>query len=237
MFQAAYTRSKWIGTCCDDSGDGGPAIPIPQYTYLNRALMGARPSRQSPHERHLRTALRQRQTVRQERRAAAVLGGWQINGVFSALLRLAVHGLVERHVAERARQFAARRPGEAGRRLHRVNIDQWFDPTAFAPVTTARFGTAGFNILRGPGVVNLDLGIFREFAITRALENASSAAEALNATNTPHFANPGANVSNLSLNSDGSVRSLGGFSTITGVSAPSRLTDERYLRLGLRISF
>ena len=42
-FQAAYTRSKQIGTCCDDSGDGGPAIPIAQYTNLNRALDGRRP--------------------------------------------------------------------------------------------------------------------------------------------------------------------------------------------------
>ena len=85
-------------------------------------------------------------------------------------------------------------------------------------------------------MVNLDFGVFREFAITERWR-LQFRGEALNATNTPHFANPGANVSNLSLNSDGSVRSLGGFSTITGVSAPSRLTDERYLRLGLRISF
>ncbi|WP_161571123.1 TonB-dependent receptor [Granulicella sibirica] len=34
----AYTWSKWIGTCCDESGDGQPAIPIPAYFSLNRAL-------------------------------------------------------------------------------------------------------------------------------------------------------------------------------------------------------
>src|SRR5271169_6476493 len=39
--------------------------------------------------------------------------------------------------------------------------------------------------------------------------------EALNATNTPHFSNPGANGDNLQRNSDGSIRSLNGFSTIT----------------------
>jgi hypothetical protein len=62
-------------------------------------------------------------------------------------------------------------------------------------------------------------------------------AEALNLTNTPHFSNPGASVSSLSLKPDGTVNSLGGFTTITGTSAGSRLTDERFLRLGLRIAF
>ena len=84
MFQAAYTRSKWIGTCCDDSGDGGPAIPIPQYTYLNRALMGGdRPD-------NLRLSgiyelpFGKGKAFARNGAAAAVLGGWQINGVFSA---------------------------------------------------------------------------------------------------------------------------------------------------------
>ena len=34
-------------------------------------------------------------------------------------------------------------------------------------------------------------------------------AEALNLTNTPHFSNPGASVSSLSLNPDGTVKSSG----------------------------
>ena len=83
----------------------------------------------------------------------------------------------------------------------------WFDPLAFKPVTEVRFGTAGFNTLRGPGTFNLDFGIFRRFAIgERHLE---FRAQAFNATNTPHFGNPGANVSNMVLNPDGSIRSLG----------------------------
>ena len=44
-------------------------------------------------------------------------------------------------------------------------------------------------------------------------------AEALNFTNTPHFGNPGGNVSNLQLNADATIRSLCGFMQITGVSA------------------
>ena len=43
----------------------------------------------------------------------------------------------------------------------------YFDPLAFAPVTEARFGTAPFNVLRGPGVASWDLGIFRQFDLPR----------------------------------------------------------------------
>ena len=90
--------------------------------------------------------------------------------------------------------------------------------------------------MRGPGVANLDASLFRSFNIAERFK-LQFRAEALNFTNTPHFGNPGGNVSNLQLNGDGTVRSLGGFTQITDVSAPSRLTDERYFRFGLRIGF
>jgi hypothetical protein len=46
----------------------------------------------------------------------------------------------------------------------------YFDISAFAPVTTARFGTSSFDSLRGPGYGNLDFGLFRTFAIREALK-------------------------------------------------------------------
>src|SRR5437588_18160 len=72
------------------------------------------------------------------------------------------------------------------------------DPLAFAPITGVRFGNAGFNSLRGPGIANWDIGLFREFAATERFK-IQFRAEAFNASNTPHFSNPGANVSNLTL--------------------------------------
>ena len=107
----------------------------------------------------------------------------------------------------------------------------YFDPLAFAPVTAVRFGNSGVHNLRGPGVVNLDLGLFREFALTERFR-IQFRAEAFNATNTPHFNNPGTNVSNLQLRPDGSVAALRGYSEVT-----SAADDERQVRFGLRISF
>jgi hypothetical protein len=49
--------------------------------------------------------------------------------------------------------------------------------------------------------------------------------EAMNLTNTPHFANPNSNIS------------TGGFGTITSTSAISRINDERYMRFGLKFTF
>jgi hypothetical protein len=121
----------------------------------------------------------------------------------------------------------------------------YFDPTAFRPVTDVRFGTAGFNTLRGPGVANLDLSVFRTFAWSRKM-SLQLRVEVLNATNTPHFANPvsnpgaanpAANIANLQLNPDGTVRNLNGFGVITSTNRLGRQYDEREWRLGARLTF
>ena len=61
-------------------------------------------------------------------------------------------------------------------------------------------------------------------------------AECFNLANTPHFSNPGANVSSMQVNSNGTL-SLNGFTQITDVNPEGRLVDERYFRLGLKIIF
>jgi hypothetical protein len=234
-FQGSYTRSKWMGLCCDDSGDGGPAIPIPQYSFLNRSLMGADRPDNFRASALYELPFGKGKSMLQHGAAALIAGGWQLNGVLS------MYSGAPFTVGSSATSLNA--PGSS-QRADQVKSsvaiygspNSFFDPTAYASVSTARFGTAGFNSLRGSGVVNLDLSLFRAFKISDRW-SAQFRAEALNATNTPHFSNPGTNVSNMSLNADGTVRSLGGYTQITGVSAPSRLTDERYLRLGLRISF
>jgi hypothetical protein len=115
--------------------------------------------------------------------------------------------------------------------------ESWFDPFAFAPVTAVRFGTAGFNTVRAPGVLNFDAGLFREFRFNERW-NAQLRIEGINITNTPHFGTPGTNVSNLQLNPDGSIRSLGGYTEISSVTGTGREgMDERVIRIGLRVSF
>ncbi|HZS04361.1 MAG TPA: hypothetical protein VFD58_05955 [Blastocatellia bacterium] len=67
---------------------------------------------------------------------------------------------------------------------------------------------------------------------------ATPRAEALNFTNTPHFPNPGGNRSNLQLNTDGTIKSLGGYTEITSTAGTGREgIDERVFRFGMRLSF
>lgn len=114
--------------------------------------------------------------------------------------------------------------------------EPYFDPLAFTPVTTATFGNAGFNTLRGPGSTNLDLNLFRNFRITERMR-AQIRAESFNISNSPHFSNPASDVSNLQLTSTGAVKNLNGYDTITSVNPLGRLIDPRYFRFGLRFMF
>ena len=172
--------------------------------------------------------------------ARAVLGGWQMNGVFGAYsgtpftvtasgssLNAPGNNQTADQVLPEVRKLGGVGPNVA-----------YYDPLAFRAVSEVRFGTAGRNILRGPGVVNFDYGIFRTFSLSEHVR-LQFKAEAFNLTNTPHFSNPGANASNMSLNPDGTIRSLGNFMSITSTKANS--TDvsggSRTIRFALRLSF
>jgi len=106
----------------------------------------------------------------------------------------------------------------------------YFDPNAFAPVTAVRFGSTGRNLLRGPGVFNLDGSLFRNFRMTERF-TLQMRAEAFGVTNTPQFNNPGATASSLTRNPDGTIRALNGFTEITGAGG------ERQFRFAARITF
>jgi hypothetical protein len=105
-------------------------------------------------------------------------------------------------------------------------------------VTTARFGNAGANSLRGPGVKDLNATLQRTFNIRERL-HLELRGEAFNVTNTPHFANPGStSISSVTFNSDHSVASFGGFGALSSVNARDQEgIDQRFFRVGAHISF
>jgi hypothetical protein len=100
----------------------------------------------------------------------------------------------------------------------------YFDPLAFAPVTAARFGTSGRNILRGPGFFNLNLSLVRDFRLTEQLK-LQFRAEAYGLTNTPNFGTLGAGGNNSTTNvsnakfANGAVTSYGGYDIISATAA------------------
>ncbi len=233
--QAAYTWSHEIGMCCSETGS--PQILIPQYQNLNRATMPL----DVTHNFHLAAVYElpfgKNKPLLKSGFAAIIAGGWSTNAILGH-----VSGLPFNVTASSASLNA---PGSSQRAdLVKPNVaivgnglggQAYFDPLAFAQVTTARFGTAGWDILRGPGNTNLDLSLFRSFPINERFK-LQFRVESFNLTNTPHFGNPGANVSNLQVRSDGTLN-LNGFSQITTQVPLGRLIDPRYFRFGMRVMF
>ncbi len=225
QLNAAYTWSKWLGTCCDANSLAGPQIPIPQYWRLNYAPMPGDLRHIFSLSGYAALPFGKGKPFLTNGIGAAVAGGWQLNGILS------MHTGYPFSVTADGTSLNA--PGSTQRAdqvkpqvkiLGGIGSQPWFDPDAFASVTEARFGTASFDSVRGPGFANLDLGIFRNFPI-RESWILQFRAEALNTTNTPHFATPDGNVGD------------GSFAMISSTSPGSRTTDERFFRVGAKLSF
>jgi hypothetical protein len=65
-------------------------------------------------------------------------------------------------------------------------LNEWFNTAAFTTNRIGTFGSAGRNDMRRPGVVNVNLSLFRHFRITEKLQ-AEFRVEAFNALNHPNF--------------------------------------------------
>lgn len=240
MARFAYTWSKtfWPAGRGGDNGlNAGNRHPNPLYWDLVRNTLA---DSDRPHNFNASFAAElpfgEGKRWAQDGFASKLLGGWQINGLLSAFSGTPLTVTASRASLNAPGQFQI-----ADQIKPEVEIfgdrNSWFDPLAYARVTEARFGNSGWNQIRGPGVVNLDAGVFRTFAFTERV-GLQFRVEVFNLSNTPHFGAPGLNVNSLRLNSDGTVRRLNGFTQITRIQNTGRWgIDERAFRFGLRLSF
>jgi hypothetical protein len=152
----------------------------------------------------------------------AILGDWQINGVFGAFsgspFTVTASGAVlntpqNQQTADLVGDI--KHVGEIGA------SGLYYDPSAWAQPQGVRYGNTGRNSVYGPGGVNLDLSVFRSLRLgaTRQLE---FRVEAFNVTNTPKFGNPNGDVTSSNF-----MRIT---STLNGY-------DQRQVRLGVRFAF
>jgi hypothetical protein len=234
---ANYTLSKSTGIAGNANSDGALRINIPEFYDLNKSLSEF----DRRHNLHI-TNITQlpfgpgRRFLNDDGLLSQIVGGWQVNNILSFYtgtpftVTSSGTSLNAPENDQRADQVTSdvRILGGIGR------DNAYFDPLAFTPVpaTEARFGTAPFNVLHGPGVASWDLGVFRQFQMPRGLD-LQVRMEAFNVTNRPRFSNPGGNVSNLRLNPDGTVRDLNGFAVITSTQDGS----ERQIRFGVRLGW
>jgi hypothetical protein len=123
----------------------------------------------------------------------AVLGGWSVAPIVTvntgSPLNLTVNG-------EPANTGGADRPNVVGDwHLADPTVQRWFNTSAFVPNALYTYGNAGRNILRGPGLFNLDLAAHKTFKINERF-TAQLRLESFNVTNTPPLGNPNTQVGN-----------------------------------------
>src|SRR5207253_602268 len=124
--------------------------------------------------------------------AAQILGGFSFSGIVTAR---GGRPFTVRQSSNNVSTNMTGLPNRIGDGEGAKTVDSWFDLTAFQAVPSGTFGNSGRNILRGPGLVNVDTGLHRRFAIgaQRAIE---ARWEVFNLFNTVQLGLPDSNISN-----------------------------------------
>lgn len=162
-----------------------------------------------------------------------VVGGWQVNGILIAQTGIPFNVIASNDYTNTGR--ANQRPNLIA--LPSVNcgsghLTNCIGMNAFELPSNFAWGSAGRNILRGPGYWNLDLSAFKDFAIKERLK-LQFRAEFFNFTNTPAFANPAATLPGLSKG----VYSYAGVNPGTFGTISSTIHDNREIQLALKLVF
>jgi hypothetical protein len=129
------------------------------------------------------------------RPAELALGGWQINSILKMRSGTPIN-VVDEPDPKSPTNFRPNLVGNPTLPRGKRTLGEYFNTAAFAENMDSSgniiAGDAGRNILTGPGYINLDFSLFKEFAITERYR-LQTRLETFNALNTPHFNNPGGN--------------------------------------------
>ncbi len=151
--------------------------------------------------------------------ARALLGAWQVGGIFVASSGAPMSPDVSPNPANATGPARPNRLRDGNLSRGERSVDRWFDPSAFAPAAPFTFGNSGRNVLRTPGLVNLDALIARNFRLTES-KRVELRGEFFNFTNSVHFGRPNPTIS------------LPQAGRITSTQAPNR-----QVQIGLRLVF
>lgn len=224
-FLTAYTWSKSIDNVSNAFGgaDNGPIPQDRRYRNADRAVSGFDISHRLTHSMNYSLPFGAgRKWKLHSPVANAALGGWDMNFIFTAQTGLPFTPQLATSVSNAggSRPNFLRDP-----RLSNPDPALWFDASLGTPnaawgvPVVYTFGNAGRNILRGPGRVNLDYSLFKDFSPTEKM-HLQFRAEVFNILNTPQFDLPNSSVGN---------RNAGVISAVVGT--------PRQFQLGMRLSF
>ena len=115
-------------------------------------------------------------------------GGWQVNSLLHA--RTGFPLFFSTNTDQSGASVGGNRPNRVcNGTLSNPTVGAWFDTSCFVTPTPGTLGNAARSVGTGPGQVNLDASIFKDFKITERL-NAQFRTEFFNLTNTAQFAQP-----------------------------------------------
>ena len=224
MIRASYTLSKWLGLCCDVNGFGTLETPIPQYMRLNYTVMPGDRKHDLAITGVAESPFGEGKTWVHSGLGAYILGGWELNASEIVLSGPPVN-IGESGAGLFNAPGSTPRPNQNGHvAIHPGNLKTYFDTTPYSLDNAPNFGTSPYDSIRAPGAANLDGSLFRSFSYQERYK-LQFRMEALNVTNTPHFAAPA------------STFNSPGFGSITSTSAISRTVDSRYFRFGAKFIF
>jgi outer membrane receptor protein involved in Fe transport len=198
----SYTWGHSIDTVGQSFG-GGADGPLPQDPLNRLASRGS-----SPFD------IRHRLTIAWN---YALPGGWQVNGINTFQTGLPFTPTIGSTTLNTG---TGQRPDRiADGKLDNPTVDRWFDISAFTRPAQFTYGNAGRNILYGPGRVNFDFSLFKEFRIKEGMR-LQFRTEIFNLLNTPQFDLPNATVD------------AGNAGTITSI-----VGTPRQIQLGAKVVF
>ncbi|MDQ3173877.1 MAG: hypothetical protein M3Q91_09255, partial [Acidobacteriota bacterium] len=155
--------------------------------------------------------------------ADALLGGWQVTGIHVLQSGLGLTAFVEGSTVLNIGGERRARPNLIGNPVlpeSQRTVQRWFNTDAFAVFNPSpqAFGNAGVGIMRGPGYVNFDFTLAKNFDLTERFR-AQFRTEFFNAFNRANFGPP-----NI-------ARESSGFGQILGAS------NARIIQFGLKLYF
>jgi hypothetical protein len=154
----------------------------------------------------------------------AAFGGWQTTGIWTWRSGLPVNVTSGQDrslsgIGQDRADLVAPDPYLSSDRPRAQYLAAWFNTSAFALAAPGTFGNSPRNLLRAPGVFNLDWSLSKSFRISERFQT-QFRGDFFNLLNNPHFNAPGSSVA--------------GTSTFGKISSA---TDPRILQLSFRVRF
>jgi hypothetical protein len=150
-----------------------------------------------------------------------VLGGWQVNTIFTARSGQPFSITAAGDIANVGNGSTYERANLVGNpQLSNPSAAKWFDTTAFAIPASGKYGNSSRNMLRTQRLWNLDTSVFRTFPIYREM-NLTFRAESFNVANHPTLGTPGTTITSPS-----------SFGVVTSV-----IGNQRLMQFAAKINF